>query len=110
MKNLAVRKSCQGSDIPTKIIKLNIDLFNSFICQHFNYCISIGEFPNELKRADVIPVHKKKDKCDKTNYRPVSILLNISKFYEKIIYNQLYENFKNKRFPSQCGFRIGYSS
>ena len=39
IKNLNVRKTCQGSDIPTKIIKLNIDLFSSFTCQHFNYCI-----------------------------------------------------------------------
>ena len=60
IKNLNVRKtSCQGSGIPTKIIKLHIDLFSSFICQHFNYCISIGELPNELKHADVIPVHRK---------------------------------------------------
>ena len=60
IKKLNVRKTCEGSDIPTKIIKLNIDLFSSFICQNFNYCISIGKFPNELKHADVIPVHKKK--------------------------------------------------
>ena len=60
IKNLNVRKTCQGSDIPTKIIKLNIDLFSSFICQNFNYCISIGKFPNKLKHADVIPVHTKK--------------------------------------------------
>ena len=57
-----------------------------------------------------MPVHKKKDKSDKTNYRPVSILPNISKIYEKIIYNQLYEYFHDKLFPSQCGFRKGYSS
>ena len=54
MKNLNVCKTCQGSDIPAKIIKLNVDLFSSFICQNFNYCISIGKFPN------VILVHKKK--------------------------------------------------
>ena len=50
-----------------------------------------------MKHADVIPVQtQKKDKCDKTNYRPVSIFLNISKIYEKIIYNQLYEYFNDK--------------
>ena len=98
------------SDIPTKIINLNIDLFSSFICQNFNYCISIGKCLNELKHAYVIQVHRKKDKTDKTNYCPVSILPNISKIYEKIIYNQLYEYFHDKLFPSQCGFRKGYSS
>ena len=44
IKNLNVRKTCQGGDIPTKIMKLNIYLFSSFICQNFNYCISIGKF------------------------------------------------------------------
>ena len=41
-KNLNVHKTCQGSDIPTKFIKINIDLFSSFICRHFSYCKSIG--------------------------------------------------------------------
>ena len=35
-------------------------------------------FPGELKYADVTSIHKKKEKSDKTNYRPVSILPNIS--------------------------------
>ena len=65
IKILKVRKICQGSDIPTKIIKLNIDLFSSFICQYFNYCISMVKFPNELKHADVIPVDKKRIKVIK---------------------------------------------
>ena len=41
----------------------------------------------------------KKDKHDKTNYRPFSILPNISKMFEKIIYNQLDEYFHDKLFP-----------
>ena len=40
-----------------------------------------------LYHANVIPVIKKKNKSDKTNYRPVSILQNIAKIYEKIIHN-----------------------
>ena len=46
-----------------------------------------------------IPVHAKKFKCDKANYRPV---LNISNIDEKIIYDQLYEYFCYKLFSSQC--------
>ena len=37
-----------------------------------------GEFPNDLKNADIVPVYKKNNKCEKENYRPVSILSNIS--------------------------------
>ena len=72
-------------DIPTKVIKINKDIFANFITDHFNYCIGNGEFLDESKHADVIPVHKKNEKCSKTNYRPVSILTNISKIYEKLL-------------------------
>lgn len=56
---------------------------------NFNYCITWGELSDELQKADVIPVHIKNKKCDKTNYRPASILSNILKIYEKLMYNQL---------------------
>ena len=61
-------------DIPTKIIKMNSDVFANLICLHFNYCIDTGEFRQEFKNADIIHVHKKKEKSDKTNYRPANIL------------------------------------
>ena len=77
INNLNVTKSCQTNYIPTKVSKINKDIFANFITDHFNYCIAYDEFPDELKH--VIPVHKKNEKCDKTNYRPVSILNNISK-------------------------------
>ena len=52
-----------------------------------------------------------KGKSDKSNCRPISILSNYSKVYEKLIYNQLlYQYFKNILFPSQCEFRKGYST
>ena len=63
INNLNVAKSCQMNDIPTKVIKMNKD-----ITDHFNYCIAYGEFPDEVKHADVIPVHKKNERYDKANY------------------------------------------
>ena len=100
MKTLTnTHKTCQLKDIPTKTIKMNDDIFTSFICIHFNYCIDIGDFPQALKHSDVTPVHKKKEKSDKTNYRHVGILANLSKIYQKLIYNQLYDYFDKILFP-----------
>ena len=90
IRGMNVHKTCQLKDIPTKIIKLNSDIFANFICLHFNYCIDNGEFPQEFQKADIIPVHKKNEKSDKTNYRPVSIPPNLSRIYEKLIHDQLY--------------------
>ena len=75
--NLNVAKSCQINYIPTKVIKMNRDIFANLITDHFNNYIAYGEIPDELKHTDVIAVHKKNEKCDKTNYIPASILTNI---------------------------------
>ena len=60
--HLSFCKTWQSSGITTKIIKLiHRDLF-SFICQLFNYCISVGEFSNEFRNVCVMPVHIIKDR------------------------------------------------
>ena len=98
------KKASQKSDIPTKIVKLNADFFGNFICKNLNYCLKKGGFPCVLKHADSIPVHEKKIKSDKVNYRPVRILPNLSKIYEELINQQLYEHFNSILSPNQCGF------
>ena len=89
---------------------MNKNSFSGFIAKDFNKCADKGVFPDDLKHADVTPIHKKKDKSDKTNYRPVSILLNTSKIYEKLIYNQLCDYFDDIKPPSQCDFCKGHST
>ena len=100
ISNLNIKKFCQQEDIPTKITKLNKDLVATIIAENCNSCIDEGEFPSELKPVGIVPIHKKKYKSDKSNYRPVSILSNYSKVYEKLIYDQLYQYFENMLFPS----------
>ena len=85
---------------------MNKDIFAGFVAKDFNNCVD----KDDLKHADVTPIHKKKDKSDKTDYRHVSILPNISKIYEKLIYKQLYDYFDDILSPSQCGFRNGHST
>ena len=97
--------TCRVNDMPRKVIKINKDIFFNFITDHINYCTAYGEFPDELKHADVIVVDKKNEKRSKTNYRPVSILTNISKIYEKLLYNQLYKYFDSLLATHQCRLR-----
>ena len=53
---------------------MNKDIFAGLLANDFNNCVDKGVFPDNLKHADATPVHKKKDKSHKTNYRSVSIL------------------------------------
>ena len=67
-------------------------------------------FPPDLKLADVTPVYKNKSKNSKDNYRPVSILSNISKIYERCLYDQIQVFFDSILSKYQCGFRRGYNA
>ena len=71
--------ACPKHSIPSKIIKDNQDIFSLKISNDYNYSINTGVFPGNLKLADVTPVHKKGDRTEKSNYRPVSILSAMSK-------------------------------
>ena len=72
----------------------------------------MGIFPKFLKRAKILPIFKNKDKLEITNYRPISILPVISKVYEKVFHNRLYNYFSlnNLLSSSQFGFRSGAST
>ena len=87
---LNTKKSCQTSNTPNKSISLNSNIFSNFICKYFSCCNDKGEFPNDLKHADIIAVYKKNNKYKKQNYRPVKILSDLSKFHEKLMHNQLF--------------------
>ena len=111
VKNLDASKTSKQTDIPTKILKGNSEYFATYFHNDINTtCIENSEFPSELKLADVIPVYKKKSKNSKDNYRPVSILSNISKIYENTIYEQVESYFKDILSKYQCGFRKGFNA
>ena len=107
---LDASKSCQDTDLTTKINKENADIFADFIHSAINTTINENEFPSCLKLADVIPVFKKGSKNSKQYYRPISILKSISKVYERVMFKQIGDFMKNYFSKFQCGFRKGYNT
>jgi hypothetical protein len=77
-----------------------------------NQMINTGIFPDKLKIGKIIPVYKKDDETQFTNYRPISLLPTISKIFERILFKQLYKFFldNNLFYNSQYGFREGHST
>ncbi len=74
--------------------------------------INTGIFHDKLEIAKNIPIFKKDDETQLTNYRPISLLVTISKIFERVIFKQLYKFFidNNLLYGSQYGFRVGYST
>ena len=110
VNTLDTAKASPQSDIPTKILKQNSDYFAEYFYENINQCIINTIFPSDLKLADVTPVYKKKSKNSKDNYRPVRILSNISKIYERCIYDQIQLFFDSLLSKYQYGFRRGYNA
>ena len=108
--NLNNKKASQNSDIPTKIIQKNSDIFEKVLCSFINDSIKSFTFPSCLKEADVTPIHKEGKKDKKENYRRVSILPVFSKIFERIIFIQMSAFFEDIFNKQQCGFRKGYNT
>ena len=78
----------------------------------FNLSFTTGVFPSVLKTAKVVTVFKKDSKLDHSNYCPISLLSNIEKIFEKLMYKRLYTflNKNNVIYNQQFGFRQQYST
>ena len=64
-------------------------------CEYYIMSIRQGIIPDDLKRARVIPIHKKGRRTDPSMYRPISILSSISKVMEKVIHDQVFSYLKS---------------
>ena len=77
----------------------------------FNSSLSEGEFPQQMKLAEVVPLYKNNCMSLPSNYRPISLLITISKLLEKVIYKRTYGFLEkeNAIYKSQYGFRSKHS-
>ena len=93
-------------------MKISKEIISLPLSQLINDSISKGSFPNICKLAQVIPIFKNYSRLLCTNYRPVSLLSNINKIFEKVIQSRLnlFLEQHNLLCPYQFGFQIYYST
>ena len=99
-------KATGPHSIPTEILKL----IKANIChplkEIINLSFATGIYPDALKIARVIPIFKNKgDELQVYNYRPISLLSNVNKIFEKLAYSRLYSflNLYNCERSSRSG-------
>ena len=59
----------------------------------FRSCLKNEKFPTEWTKADVVPAHKKEDKQNLKNYRPITFLPVAAKIFERILDNNMHDFF-----------------
>ena len=97
ISNLLLKSLADQISVPLEII--------------FNKSLEEGLFPTKMKKADIVPLYKSKDKQECLNYKPISLLITLSKLLEKIMYKRVYQFLEKtgQIFPSQYGFRSSHS-
>jgi hypothetical protein len=110
--SLKTKDSSGYDEITSKILKSCASIISfplSYIC---NYSLHTGIFPDHLKIAVVKPLHKKGDKSNISNCRPILLLPIFSKAFEKAMYNRLNHHLytNNILVPEQRAFRKGMST
>lgn len=107
IQGLKMKKSVGWDTISVYVLKKCELTLSSLLAESFNLCVAESYYPRELKVARVVPVFKKDDPTQLNNYRPISILSNINKIYEKLIHTRVLSHLNRNNVLSkhQYGFR-----
>ena len=107
IREMKCKKSYGEDGITNEIIKCCSPIVENFIAIAFNKCIQEKTYPKCFKTAKVIPLHKKGDKTDPSNYRPISLLSALGKIFEKLLHKRVVKFCKKENILThiQYGFR-----
>ena len=109
--NLPAKNSSGHDEISNNLLKKLGPSLLTPIEKIFNKSLNEGVFPDLMKLADISPLFKSKLNNEANNYRPISLLITISKVLEKIVYQRTYCFMENtgQIYNSQYGFRSQHS-
>jgi Notch-like protein len=82
ISSLHSKNSSGYDEISMKILKISAPYISSPLCYIFNKAVLAGKLPLHMKYSVVTPIHKKGDKKNCANYRPISLLTSFSKVFE----------------------------
>ena len=109
IKSLKTKNANGYEEISIKILRWSAPFISPSLTYLFNKSLEFGSFPSRLKYSTVIPIIKTGDELNVSNFRPISLLISFSKFFEKIIYTRIYTHVVLHKILAneQYGFRSG---
>ena len=112
LKALPIGKAMGPDGINNCILRELAHELSSPLCSLFKQSLVLGIVPDIRKEAHVCPIPKGGDRTTVSNYRPISLLSNINKVLERIVFKNLYNHFLENDIliPLQSGFISGDST
>ena len=112
IKHLQESKSLGPNSIPTTILKLVQNEISLPLSRIFNLSFSTGTHPEKLRLSKTIPIYKKGSRLSVCNYRPISLLSNLNKILEKLMFSRVSKFIEKDKciYDLQFGFREKHST
>jgi hypothetical protein len=110
INDMKTGKSAGLDGLTVECLKCAVQEISSSLAYLINWSFEAGIFPQTLKCAEIVPIHKRGDRKITSAYRPISILKVISKVFEKLMHSRLYDFLGKWLSPRQYGFRKNRST
>ncbi|KAL1447418.1 hypothetical protein WDU94_003530 [Cyamophila willieti] len=110
MRKMKNGKSPGEDGVSIDILKEAGNEFYNLMANLFNKCILMCDIPDDWKNALMILIHKKGDKKDIGNYRPISLLSVMYKIFTGILANRIEDVLERSQSKEQAGFRRNFST
>jgi hypothetical protein len=103
-------KSPGVNQIPAELIQAGGETLRSEIHKLIKLIWNKEELPHQWKVSIVVPIHKKGDKTDCSNYRGISLLSTSYKILSNSLFSMLTTHADEITGDHQCGFRSNRST
>lgn len=100
-----------GKDkISNELLKESLTVISKPLTQLFNEIITTEQIPTQWMTSTIVLLHKKGDKNEINNDRPISLMSNIYKIFSKINLCRITKHLEENQPREQAGFRTDYST
>lgn len=107
LKGLRPFKATGPDEVPAFILKSAADTIAPYLTRVFQLSLDQGKIPDEWRSANIVPIHKKGEKHQPANYRPISLTSIACKLLEHVMHSTVMDHFDEHNIlcEEQHGFR-----
>ncbi len=112
LSGLSPKKTYGPDGVPPIVLENCASVLTPYLVKLFRLCLSTSSSPSCWKYAYIQPVHKKGDRSNPSNYRPITLLSCLSKAFESILNRKSQKHLSTSDLLSdrQYRFRKGRST
>lgn len=110
IKSQKLNKAPGPDKIRNELLRGTMEEICPILAQIFSNVMNSGNIPEQWFQSHIILIHKKGDKGDISNYRPISLMSNVYKLFAKVILERISTNLDESQPVEQAGFRKDFST